>query len=75
MKDQTCITRGILQTSLYNKLVTMKIRVFIHHRHSDGGICRNGGITVVLCPRFRLAADKKGRFSYVFDRAGSQPAP
>ena len=30
---------------------------------------------MVLCPGFRLAAGKKGRFLYVFDRAGSQPAP
>ena len=32
-------------------------------------------IMVVLCPGFQLAAVKKGRFLYVFDEAGSQPAP
>ena len=42
---------------------------FIHHR------CCDGDIMVILCPGFRLAAGKKDRFLYVFDRAGSQPAP
>ena len=40
----------------------------IHHLDSDGDIM------VILCPGFRLAAGKKGRFLYVFDRARSQPA-
>ena len=35
----------------------------------------DGDITLVFFPGFRLAAGKKGRFLYVFDRAGSQPAP
>ena len=30
---------------------------------------------LIFFPGFQLATDKKGRFLYVFDRVGSQPAP
>ena len=40
----------------------------VHHRIGDGDI------TLVFVPGFQFAAGKIGRFLYVFDRAGSQPA-
>ena len=51
----------------------------IHVNLMNGTIIRhpleNDDITLVFFPGVQLATGKKGRFLYVFDRAGSQPAP
>ena len=54
---------------MWNSIVSVPGHCLFRHPLEDDDI------TVVFLPGVQLATGKKGRFLYVFDRAGSQPAP